>query len=140
MRMMILVATVLGAACGPNFTGRFTGNVGSATSCDDGSGGLDNRTTTIDLTEAGAVLTISLHGQCDPLSARLAGNVATLMPKTCPPQTAAGITLRAAIASGTLTLNEPNLAFSMRSNAVFSDGVNTLTCSVDNNGSLVRER
>lgn len=139
MRAMIVVAAVLGVACGPNFGGDFRGTLSVAETCSDGSGQNVSGPGDFQITDRGGQLTIIVGGACDPLTAKAAGNSATIAAKTCPDQTTGGVTLRQSIISGSLTLTEPTLAVSLSLSQVFSGAGPTLTCSDLASGSLVRQ-
>lgn len=141
MRTMIVVVAVLGMmGCGPSFDGTFSGTLSEATICDNGQAVSSQTTTTIELQQNGSTLAIVTTDGCAPFPATIAGNVATIQRKECPPQFVNGLSVNSIITGNRVTLTpDGDAQIDLRLDEVVSDGARSVGCVFSSTGVMIRE-
>lgn len=124
VRMLVVIALVAAAGCGPDFRGSFAGYLVDHESCADGTGFATAAAFTFTVAaQKGGGLAVSIGNPgCDPLLAIAGGNVATIPATACPPTTSVDGITSTLIVHGSLTLSEPNLSVVLDGHVDFSGG------------------
>ena len=144
---MQLRAYLLGAlglcACGPDFTGRWVGNLNETGSCSDGSG-IPSNSNPIDwsISAQGSKLTIVTTANCGSFTATQEGSTASLDRKDCPVQTEreTGATQQLHVLSGTLSLNGATMSVVVLSTYDATTPTASGECSATATGLLARQK
>jgi hypothetical protein len=113
-------------ACGdgPGWKGYFEGSESEAVTCSDGQTGSTSGASDLDIEINGSQ--IFWPTSCGVvLTANVGGNVATVVPTTCLPQTENGVTSTAQITGGTLTLDNDTVTEAIRATVSVDGGACT---------------
>lgn len=135
LRSLLAACVVcLMTACGPDFTGTYSGTLGSVGTCSDGSSINNSGAASWVLSEGGGGVQATFQGSCSPISGTTVGNIWTMAGKTCLPYVSGGDTVNTTLqdGSGTLTGNVLDIVAHLTA----SDSVGS--CSVTLSGSLTR--
>ena len=139
VKMLMVVAL---SGCGPQFAGKWVGNLDETGSCSDGSG-VPSTSYPVSwvISEKEDQLTIVTTGNCGSFRATQRGSMATVERKDCPPQTSptSGITGQQTVRFGTLTLSESLMSVSLSSTYHLSDAASSGLCDTVAVGTVVRD-
>lgn len=142
-KLALLVVAVVLVGCGTGasaFEGVFAGTLTYVWNCSNGTGGSSSYDETWTIVERNGALTITM-GSCDPFTATVSQNVATIQRKTCPRQISNGVAVEDTVNGATLTLDEPQLSISELMSHVFTLGSgSTVTCASTHTGTFTRQQ
>lgn len=136
-----LASLSLLSACGPDFSGRWTGNINELGSCSDGSAVPSSNTgVTWSLSTKGSTVTIVTTGACGSFSATQQGTMATIGPHDCAAVTdaAAGVTVKKHINGGSMSLMGETLSLTISSRSAVATPNAVGTCDTTATGVLAR--
>jgi hypothetical protein len=141
--LALLVVAVVLVGCGTHasaFEGSFAGTLTYVWNCSNGTGGSSSYSETWNIVEKNGTLTITT-GSCDPFTATVSENVATMQGKTCPREISGGVAIELTVNGANLTLDEPKLSISARMSHLFtfSNGA-TVSCNSTHTGTFTRQR
>lgn len=136
--VLVAVAVVALAGCGPDFSGSYAGGLTRSTLCSDGTGGMDTRNAEWSVADVGDELHITpIGGNCGTMLADISGSTAAVRVTTCPTVVANGFTTTESVTGGSVTF-EGRTAIATLSGSVWVSGAGVGTCSALTTGTLTR--